>query len=168
LPHYVMLDSSSDKTQDPRALGKVLTLKNYLGNPVLPVFTSYFSLRTFVKAYYTQEDCVEPTALWIYLPQVAQLAGPMEKAGRLRHLVFNPTSDSPGKWRSRGGLKSVKKFCRFDKEVRPGFIKLREETRAKFGGGFETIEEDLRWSAPHLEKLAKDAEARMQEHEVEE
>ncbi len=166
MAYYVMVDPSSDKIRSPRDLGELLTLENYVGDPVLPVFTTYVSLRSFARAYYAREDGIEPTPLWMYVFQVAQMVGPMKEAGRLEYVVFDPVSTSAGKWKSRRGPISVRKFCRFTKELRPGIERLAAESSTRIDSP-KDIGESLQRLRPQIEKLADDAGARTEEWEVE-
>jgi hypothetical protein len=167
MAYYVMMDPPNEKARNPRTLGELLTVENYLGDPVLPLFTDYVSLRSFARVYYAREGRVEPTPLWMYPFQMAQMVEPMKEAGRLEYVVFNPLSASAGKWRSRRGPVSVRKFCRFIREIRPEIKNLGKELVDTGVHGPEDIKGSLQRLRPQIEKLAQDAGARTEEWEVE-
>ncbi len=170
MPFYAMLHRANSKIQNPRDMGEVVTFGKKMGESFLPVFTSLGSYWAFVKAHYTEEDHVKLAPLRIPLDRLADMAEPMEQAGQLKYIAFDPKAAGGG-WIRLDTHGHVKGFCRYMKEVRPGREQVNAEAAARFGPhlpGSEAYEEAMKWSAPRLKKVARDAIARIKEREVEE
>jgi len=144
---------------------KFMTLGGEAG-AIVPVFTSVNRFWAFADDYLTSDDSIQPSTFPIDPFRLAEKLEPLERAGELGFLVFNPTAVSPGQWSIEREPIPIAHYCSFVSEIRPGIRQAVREAEARFGAaalGSAAYKEAMEWLGPQIERLVDSAVAREDE-----
>ena len=164
---YVIVDASIYENSKPQPSTAVAVI--IYDDDVLPVFTSRELTEEFIRAHHAAEEPTRPMPFEIDPIKLAVMVGDPEH-GHV-YMVFNPVTASPGRWTSAREPMSVNAYRLYIRELTRGVQKLLAEGREIFGDQVPDPEERERlvavWGFLQADKLAADARACVEEHQLE-